>query len=154
MRSSDVETPPTRSMKRIVFWLLTFAAVLGACLTSGEAAEQPPLPYAKLSPPVALDAPEIIAAGQAIFQANCVLCHGPKGDGNGSVHPQFGPAPADLTSRERAKVRTPQYLFWRISEGGRVEPFLSRGSIMPAWKYQLTEEQRWQVVAYVRSLAR
>ncbi|MDW8317342.1 MAG: c-type cytochrome [Anaerolineae bacterium] len=141
-------------MKRVLFWLITFAAILGACLTNGEAAEQPPPQYAKLPVPATLDAPETIAAGRAIFAANCVSCHGPRGDGAGSVRPQFGPEPADLTGLEQAKVNTPQYLFWRVSEGGRVEPFLSRGSIMPAWKYHLTEEERWQVVAYIRWLAR
>jgi mono/diheme cytochrome c family protein len=42
------------------------------------------------------------------------------------------------------------YLFWRISKGGAIEPF---NSAMPAWESSLTEDQRWQVVTYIRTLS-
>ena len=42
------------------------------------------------------------------------------------------------------------YLFWRVSLGGQMEPF---NSAMPAWEAGLSEEQRWQVISYVRTLA-
>jgi hypothetical protein len=43
------------------------------------------------------------------------------------------------------------YLFWLISEGGMIEPF---NSLMPAWKQVLGEEERWQVIAYLRTLGK
>jgi hypothetical protein len=43
------------------------------------------------------------------------------------------------------------YLFWRISEGGAMEPF---NSAMPAWKDVLDEEARWNVIHYIRALGR
>ncbi|VAW39437.1 hypothetical protein MNBD_CHLOROFLEXI01-2019, partial [hydrothermal vent metagenome] len=42
------------------------------------------------------------------------------------------------------------YLFWRISKGGAIDPF---NSTMPAWEGALTEEQRWQLVSYMRTLS-
>jgi mono/diheme cytochrome c family protein len=113
-----------------------------------------PTEYANAGPEVALDAPQTIAAGRVIFLSNCTSCHGAAGNGQGTTKPAFGPQPADFTDRARMQSLSPQYLFWRVSEGGRAEPFRTRGSIMPAWKYQLTAEQRWQVIAYIRTLAR
>ncbi len=136
-------------MRRLIFWLITIAAMLGALLTYN--ANPIPRQYASIAPPDDwLHAPDAIAAGRALYRDHCAACHDERGDGNGTIKPAFGLKPANLTDRARA----PEYLFWRISEGGRVEPYRSQGSIMPAWKYQLSEEQRWQLVAYVMTLAR
>jgi mono/diheme cytochrome c family protein len=42
------------------------------------------------------------------------------------------------------------YLFWRASEGGTFEPF---NSAMPPWKDVLSENERWQVITFLRSLS-
>jgi hypothetical protein len=52
-----------------------------------------------------------------------------------------------------AAEMTEAYWFWRVSEGAAVEPFRSSGSTMPAWKDQLSVEDRWAVVAYQHSLS-
>jgi hypothetical protein len=41
------------------------------------------------------------------------------------------------------------YLFWRISEGGLMDPFYS---LMPAWRGLLDEEEIWQIITYVRTM--
>jgi len=140
-------------MGRLVFWLVTVGAILGACFTFNAT----PIPneYASVAPPdTLLNSADAIDNGRVLFLANCAPCHGVRGDGQGTTQPTFGPPPADFTDRARMQPLSPQYLFWRVSEGGRVEPFRTQGSIMPAWKYQLTAEQRWQVIAYIRTLAR
>jgi len=48
---------------------------------------------------------------------------------------------------------TGAYWFWRVSEGGLVEPFRSAGSAMPAWKTELSVDDRWAVIAYQHSLS-
>ena len=140
-------------MRRMVFWLITFTAILGACFTAPRNANPVPSEYASATPPVSLDSPDAITAGKVIFLADCTSCHGIAGNGQGATRPAFGTQPADFTDRARMQPLSPQYLFWRVSEGGRVEPFRAQGSIMPAWKFQLTPEQRWQVIAYIRTLA-
>ena len=40
-----------------------------------------------------------------------------------------------------------------MSEGGLVEPFKSKGSAMPAWKTELSPEDRWAVIAYAHTLS-
>jgi Cu/Ag efflux protein CusF len=60
--------------------------------------------------------------------------------------------PADLTHHfHRAPGDGDAYLFWRVSEGGQVEPFKSSQSAMPAFKAVLSAEQRWDVLAYVHA---
>ncbi len=141
-------------MKRLGFWLITFVAILGACWSIPRDRDNIPREYVWLTPPGDLNSSANIQAGRASFIDHCASCHGVLGDGKGTTQPKFGPPPADLTDRARMQARSPQYLFWRISEGGQVEPFRSEGSVMPAWKHQLSDEQRWQLVAFIQSLFR
>jgi Cu/Ag efflux protein CusF len=45
------------------------------------------------------------------------------------------------------------YWLWRVSEGGLVEPFKSKGSAMPAGKGELSLNDRWAVIAYAHTLS-
>lgn len=142
------------NVKRVIFWLITILAIIGGWYTFPRAENRLPNEYAIVTPPANLDSSSAIAVGREIFSANCVSCHGFIGNGQGTTKPTFGLQPADFTDRSKIDLRTPQYLFWRVSEGGQVEPFRSQGSIMPAWKYQLSELERWQVISYLRTFAR
>ncbi len=110
----------------------------------------PPSEYAQLTNPFAGDA-VAIAAGQTIFNINCASCHGPQGQGDGLAAAALNPKPANLADRQMLDSLSDGYLFWRVSEGGALAPF---NSAMPAWKAALSEEQRWQVISYIRSLGR
>jgi Cu/Ag efflux protein CusF len=79
-----------------------------------------------------------------------MVCHGTDGRGTGPGAVGLPHAPADLTHHfHRAPGDGDAYLFWRVSEGGQVEPFRSMQSTMPAFKTVLSEDQRWDVLAYV-----
>jgi Cu/Ag efflux protein CusF len=81
-----------------------------------------------------------------------MVCHGTDGKGTGPAAKGLPHAPADLTHHfHRAPGDGDAYLFWRVSEGGQVEPFQSMQSTMPAFKTVLTEDQRWDVLAYVHA---
>lgn len=88
--------------------------------------------------------PEHVSAGRATFQAKCQVCHGQRGRGDGPAALTMVPRPLDLT------VHVPLHgdgeILWFISEG-------IGGTQMPAWKDDLTETERWQVVRYLRELA-
>ena len=105
--------------------------------------------FASLTNPFAGDT-DAIAAGQEIFVTNCVTCHGPEGAGDGDAAAGLDPKPADLGDNEMMSTLTDGYLFWRVSKGGTIEPF---NSAMPSWEQSLTEEQRWQVISYVRTFS-
>jgi mono/diheme cytochrome c family protein len=87
-----------------------------------------------------------IAAGGPIYAAHCSRCHGATGLGNGELATALSPSPALLAHMIQQPVAIDQYLLWTISEGGK--PF---GTAMPAFKTELSREQIWQIVAYLRA---
>ena len=93
--------------------------------------------------------PESIEQGKTLYlertKGNCIFCHGETGVGDGP-NPQPRRKPADLTNKERMATRTDGELFWKISKGIR--------GIMPAGERRMSEEERWHVVNYVRTLAK
>ncbi|MCB8973844.1 MAG: cytochrome c [Ardenticatenaceae bacterium] len=108
-----------------------------------------PEEFASLKNPFAADH-EAIEIGEELFQAYCASCHGPEGAGDGPAAESLEPKPAALSDGMMMNMLSDGYLFWRVSQGGQMEPF---NSAMPAWQAALTEEQRWQIISYVRTLA-
>jgi mono/diheme cytochrome c family protein len=97
--------------------------------------------------------PKMLARGKEIFAARCAVCHGESGDGKGPGGAALAPWPADLTDARMVAEMPGNYWFWRVSEGGLVEPFRSLGSAMPAWKHELSVADRWAVIAYAHTLS-
>lgn len=91
----------------------------------------------------------VVLAGQQIFEANCAVCHGLEGKGDGVGATNLNPQPANFTDHAMMNMVGDDYLFWRISEGGVIEPF---NSAMPSWKTSLSEVETWQVISYIRTL--
>ena len=118
--------------------------------------EHPAVPaaYAKIQIPTEVwtDA-KMIAKGKDIFIAKCALCHGEKGDGKGPGAANLPLKPADLTDAKMVAEMSGSFWLWRVSEGGLVEPFKSKGSAMPAWKGELAMNDRWAVIAYAHTLS-
>jgi mono/diheme cytochrome c family protein len=99
------------------------------------------------------DNPETLARGKTIYERSCVLCHGIRGTGDGPaaffIAPYSAPRPNDFAtggfkfrSTASGELPTDQDLFRTITNGvpGFMPPFAG-----------LTEEERWTVVAYVKS---
>jgi mono/diheme cytochrome c family protein len=97
--------------------------------------------------------PKMIAKGKEIYVAKCALCHGEKGDGKGPGALNLPLKPADLTDGKMVAEMAGNYWVWRVSEGGLVEPFKSMGSAMPAWKGELSMNDRWAVIAYAHTFS-
>jgi mono/diheme cytochrome c family protein len=95
--------------------------------------------------PVPADAVSL-QRGQQLFGINCAPCHGPAGQGDGSVT-SFWKAdakrPADLTD-PRLKEQSDGALYLTISQGY---------GTMPPLNENLDKHSRWDVVNYVRSLS-
>jgi mono/diheme cytochrome c family protein len=90
----------------------------------------------------------MIARGKEIYTMRCAVCHGDTGDGKGPAGFALPLKPPDLRDTTMVGEMAGNYWFWRVSEGGLVEPFKSAGSTMPAWKDDLSVEDRWAVIAY------
>jgi glucose/arabinose dehydrogenase/mono/diheme cytochrome c family protein len=78
--------------------------------------------------------------GKALYDSYCSSCHGQNGFGDGAAGHSLGQRPANFHDR-RVKNQSDGALFWKMSNG--------RGN-MPPFKESLTEEQRWQLVSYIR----
>ena len=105
-----------------------------------------PKEYAGLSNPILADEASI-QRGAEIYTAQCASCHGDGGMGDGPAGAALDPAPAAIA--HTSQMLGDDYQFWRISEGGAMEPF---NSTMIAWKDILDEDARWDVINYVQAL--
>ncbi len=90
-----------------------------------------------------------LVAAEEIFQRKCAYCHGHSSEGRGERADFFQP-PAPDFFEQKYRTIDPAYLFWRISEGKTAEPFLSQGSVMPAWGPHFTEREIWALVVYLQ----
>ena len=105
-----------------------------------------PPPYTALTNPLLAEA-AVLTHGAELYTLYCATCHGDTGQGDGPGAVNLNPQPAPLA--QTGQRVSDAYLFWRISDGGQVEPF---NSAMPPWRFSLSESDRWSLVHYLRSL--
>ena len=79
---------------------------------------------------------EAIAQGNKIFNEKCADCHG---DGTGGAGP-------DLTDDVWIYGGSDAAVFETVSFG--------RKGGMPQWRTELSRDERWQVISYIRSIHR
>lgn len=130
-----------------LFLVVFFVLLLSACGNSPTAqpgaadtlATVPP-PYAGLTHSFGAQDADL---GREIYGTYCQSCHGEKGHGDGPAASSLTPPPANLA--QLARQVGDDFLFWRISEG-------VAGSAMVGWKGILSEEQIWQIIAFLHTL--
>lgn len=116
-----------------------------------EAATMPSVP-APISVPAAADMSAAFAhglrgdagRGEAFYMQNCRVCHGERGDGRGPRAGFIQPPPRDFLSGESRQGLNRPALFTAIANG-------KRGTVMPAWKTVLDEQQIADVAEFVFS---
>ena len=86
---------------------------------------------------------ESASRGAAIFSQSCTACHGKTGEGDGPAAAGLNPKPADLHA-DHVQGNSDGALFWIISHG-------REGTVMPAWNTVFSDEQRWDVVNFLRT---
>ncbi|WP_018612176.1 c-type cytochrome [Segetibacter koreensis] len=85
---------------------------------------------------------EMEEKGHNLYNIYCRTCHGETGFGDGAAGSGFDPKPANF-HRDRVQKQTDGAIFYKLSNG--------RGP-MPAFKNSLSEEQRWQLVSFIRKI--
>ena len=88
------------------------------------------------------DEPLVLPQGEELYFLYCSDCHGETGYGDGAAGGALGEKPASFHD-EAVKKQSDGALFWKLSTG--------RGN-MPPFGEVFSEEQRWQLVAYLRKL--
>lgn len=91
--------------------------------------------------------PAGIERGAALYQANCIACHGPEADGKGPAAVAFTPPPRNFKdpAAKWTHGRKPAEIFGTLTNG-------VQGTGMAGFAASLTEDQRWDLVHYIRSL--
>lgn len=84
-----------------------------------------------------------VATGEEVYMNVCTSCHGPTGLGDGPAGAGLNPPPADLVFH--VPLHPDSELYMTILEG-------KPGTGMPAFKDQLSEEQIWHLVNFLRTL--
>jgi len=79
--------------------------------------------------------PEAVAAGKLLYRDHCAQCHGVEATGRHN-HPSL--------RTERVALATDGELAWLLKNGNTWKG-------MPSWS-SLPEQQRWQILAFLRSL--
>jgi len=108
-----------------------------------DAGWQIPANAAQETSPIQVDE-KILAKGKDIFKSKCQKCHGASGRGDG---PDADPKhkPGNLTDSRRAARNPDGVMFYKVWNG-RAKPK------MPAFKSEMSREDIWTVIAYVKTL--
>jgi glucose/arabinose dehydrogenase/cytochrome c5 len=84
----------------------------------------------------------VLVKGKQTYNLYCATCHGETGFGNGPARGARGDKPANF-HRDKFRHQVNGEIFWKLTNGRKD---------MPAFEKILTEEQRWQLVHYLRNI--
>jgi len=128
-----LQAPPPDTIPR-GFHSVDYPATEAGALRAGE----------ELSNPYNFDDLAAFTRGAFVFRTWCVPCHGGTGRGDGPVAMRGFPAPPPLTSEKTLTLKD-----------GRMFHILTYGQKnMPSYASQVSEDDRWKAILYVRSLQR
>lgn len=117
----------------VVIALLAFAGIRGLGYTGGPSLKD-----------LSVSQPELdVVSGKVIYSTICIRCHGVDGKGDGQL--KFTPPVADLTS-PAIQGKLDARLFKSVHDG-------RPNTAMGAWREALTDDEIWDALAYVRTLA-
>ncbi|MBD80965.1 MAG: cytochrome c class I [Crocinitomicaceae bacterium] len=80
--------------------------------------------------------------GKKLYKQMCTVCHGNTGKGDGMGGMSLNPRPSNFTT-EKFQSQTDGAIYWKLTEGR---------APMASYRNILEEEQRWQLVNYMRTL--
>jgi len=127
-------------MRRFLPALATLPLALWAC-DKGPGSSGPPV----VVPRARLELASARENGRRLFLTHCALCHGERADGIGRRR-NLSSRPRDFTDPSWRGRSSPAEIYLVIRNG-------RRGTAMAGWKI-LDEEQTWDLVAYVLSVAK
>lgn len=147
MRSSPARPARLRSGRRFyAAGAIAVIATLGVALVIGGVSS-------RLSTPRSIDARRnpfpptqaSLALGERVYRAQCQVCHGVDGYGNGPAAATLYPPPTDFVVHfASGHTHTDGRLYYWITYG-------IGGTAMPAFRDRLSEAERWHVINFLRT---
>ncbi|MEW6714212.1 MAG: cbb3-type cytochrome c oxidase subunit II [Nitrospirota bacterium] len=129
--------------------LVAYMQVIGTAVTQAAVAETKPRVKAEEAENPLAGNPEAIAFGKGLYDENCAMCHGEKGEGD------IGPSLIDnIFLYEEGDLADDDY-FEIINNGtseGMVEEGRTAKGGMPSFSGQMQKDDIWSVISYIRSL--
>ncbi len=86
---------------------------------------------------------ELLAEAKLVYNTNCKVCHGDKGEGDGSIV-QSGAYPPVPAYKERLPLLKEGQMFHSITYGK---------NLMGSYSSQITVDETWKVILYIQKLA-
>lgn len=129
-------------IKKSIFVILFIAFLITDSFSQARKFPSPPAADTIINP--LKDNATATLEGKKIYTQFCVTCHGSKGKGDGIAALGLPKPPADHTSAF-VQGQKDGAIFWIITKGNNP---------MPSYIKVLTVTQRWQVVNYIRTLAK
>ncbi|OGP30610.1 MAG: hypothetical protein A2073_04530 [Deltaproteobacteria bacterium GWC2_42_11] len=110
--------------------------------------------FLKMKNPIS-SSPRVLEEAKEIYEAKCKKCHGSKGDGKGPGAKQdMDPLPSDWTIKADMDKVPDGRMFWITLNG-------SEDTDMLGWKKgvahegkEVSEDQAWKLVHYIRQFAK
>ena len=96
---------------------LGVAAMSPACLACSDLGDRHELQRAAASYQARLADPAARARGRVLYQQNCALCHGERGDGRGIRREGLSTSPRDFTDPSWQKGTTPLQVYLTVRDG-------------------------------------
>jgi mono/diheme cytochrome c family protein len=132
-----------RKSKLTIGSLLLFVFML--CKAPAAIGQQPkpwvaPESAKKVTNPVAVSE-QTTAAGKILYTKSCKSCHGSGGKGDGPKAANLNTTCQDMT-KDAFKSQSDGEIFWKTTEGR---------DDMPSFKTKLSNEERWQIINYIRT---
>ena len=121
-----------RQLFLTAFFVLSLLFICAAATSHWDSV--PPRDHARQNP--FQGRPEAVSAGALLYRDHCQQCHGADAQGDG---------------RKKPSLHNPSV---KSASDGDLEWFLRQGDLrhgMPSWS-GLPQAQRWQIIAYLRSL--
>ncbi|MBM4261363.1 MAG: c-type cytochrome [Deltaproteobacteria bacterium] len=138
--------PLLRRRRRTVTTLIGVSALGYAGYVVNDLVVIDAYPTTYKRPGVSYNAISVANGGALYHESGCVSCHGVNGYGDGPNAQDLNPKPVDLTAAH-ANAHTAGDLYWWLSYG--VKPT----SAMPGFSESLSEEERWDLINYLRALS-
>jgi mono/diheme cytochrome c family protein len=143
MNEQSPAPPKSQRSLLVIFGLFLMVGAGGAAFLYYQSDWRAPAQAKNLRNPLPPNN-DVIGAGMMLYMDHCQSCHGEHGDGKGPKTDQLSVAPANFTDVRAMAAVTDGELFWKIAHGRRP---------MPSFKDKLTDEERWQLVVYIRTFA-
>ena len=119
-----------------------------------DVSDELPVQYQALDATPYLNTADARARGKVGYETYCTGCHGPEALGNGPFGEKLQAHTGEPERGSRRSRRPPSGGSGGSIRASWARPRVAHPTAMPAWRYILTDQQKWDIVYYARALVK